>query len=377
MTDEILEEMGISDKPVILTSARDVKIYEHLSNEIELIAFLQGIITRVHNLGKIIFYDVFDGTDTIQIIANRQDFSEKDWKSLSAIKISSRISVRGRIGHSNKGAISLFLKELPTQEVDLLVISPSIVQNEVVSGQIFLAQLREQARNFFHLEERFLEIEPQLISTSWKNGGIQPLRIDYPGFGVFEYLAPSPAPQLLKAIIVTGWNRVFCISRCFTFTYRDSIVGAESPILSAKKLMGTLDEMIDLSKRAVIEILKRSIADPKQRSFFDNDWLVKQCDWPPIPAKLEIDRPEIQRFNQIESNNQRMKARKIAIFRICWPPNLVLVEGFSELLGGSIPLGSVTIHFERMVKLLSPVELRRIRNLNEIKLQFQEKGISL
>src|SRR5258708_36095774 len=76
------EEAPNTDQAITLHSAHDIKVYYSLDPENNIRGRLQGIITRVHTRGSIIFYKLFDGTDSIQMIANRTRFPETVWESI-------------------------------------------------------------------------------------------------------------------------------------------------------------------------------------------------------------------------------------------------------------------------------------------------------
>jgi len=212
-----VSEITGANQPIVLTSARDVKVYKRLSPDADLTATLCGIIVRVNKRGGIIFFNLYDGSDSIQIIANRNDFAPSDWEKIKGIKVSSRITVNNlEVTFPSSGRISLVLNKLPSLEANIAISVPKSEQ-ENVKIQILLSHLRNLAGKYLR-DKGFLEIEPNFISSSWDIGGIQPLRVNYPGFGVSAYLMPSPAPQLLKSAIVSGQNNVFCVSRCFTVT---------------------------------------------------------------------------------------------------------------------------------------------------------------
>lgn len=357
-------ETGLKN-PMVLTSARDVIVYTRLSPDAKVTAILHGIITRVTKRGGIIFFILNDGTESIQLIAKHENFSVNDWETLAKLKISHRITVEAPVGYSGQGRVSLILNKIPQSSDSLF--SSNLDSFKEISLQILLARLGRQARDFF-IGKNFLEIEPKLISTFWESAGIQPLKVNYPGFGVAAYLAPSPAPQLLKTIIFSGNDNVFCISKCFTSTYRDSIAGAESLILSAKMLLIPFEEMVALARDSIYGILRNISTMPEKSNFLEMEWPVQSLESLPSPATMNLSQPEIQVFSHIpvsNFDNSSLTMQITKFFRICWPPNFILVEGFSGLFEGSVLIGSFTIHLEPMVNLLKPVETRRLPDLTE------------
>jgi hypothetical protein len=345
----------------MLSSVRDIKLYYISDAEVKIYAKLQGIITRADPHGKIIFFRLFDGTDTIQLIADRGDFSEEDWLIIRSIKKSNRISVDASVGISSNGTISLFLKTIPIQttEVNLDKLQEVNTEPGTISSQIFLARLRTQATNFF-VDQDFIEIEPNFVSASWESTGLEALKVDYPGFGGPAYLVPSPSPQILRALILTGKQRIFSISRCFTTSFRDSASSYQSLILCAKEIGVSLDRMINLSIEAIRKILGDVSTRPEGTIFLNSQWPIVELSWPPKATNLLLTSPIIHVFKNFDSDLILSK-RNILLFRAIWPPDFVLAEGSVEFLGENVSIGSLTLHIERMLFLIkADSTIRRI-----------------
>lgn len=354
---------SFSQNSITLTSVRDIKIYNDLNPSAIIRAKLQGIVTRVDPHGGIIFFKLYDGTDSIQLIADRKKYDEVGWESIRSIKRLVRLSVDSTVGVSRSGVISIILQKVPAQtpEFNFDILPDSLTEPRTIESQIFLARLRTRASRFF-ADQEFVELEPNFISAFWEVTGLEPLKVDYPGFGGPVYLVPSPAPQLLRALVVTGKQKIFSISRCFTTSYRDSASSYQSLILCAKEIGGTLDQIINVGVEAIRTILSDIATRPLGVSFLIETWPIIELNWPPKPTALKITNPQIHVFKEF-TNDKVLIDREINIFRICWPPDFVLAEGAAETLEGSVILSSLTLHIERMVLLIqSDPSLRRLWN---------------
>ncbi len=352
---------------IFVEQSRDALIFLELVHDQPLRAELRGVITKVRKHGGLIFYNFEDATATIQLIAKRDHFNENDWKQMCLIKPSNRIIAKGLITHSKTGEPSIILDETL---IPLYITEPTNENRTVrdldrVGVRLFLARLRYKAETFFR-SSGFLQIEPNFISTSWSIRGIEPLRVQYEGFGVPTYLTPSPSPQLLAAMEATGYEKVFAVGRCFTTTYRDETTSAESLILMAKIAQSTIDEIVNISQLALSTTLGDTATMPENyNKIMKNGWHLTILGTPPKQGNFNITEPTIQIYDlPTESiNKTEIGAGIITIFRICWPPRYILVEGSVRKLIGQKGIGTLTLFLERAVPLLKDVPLRQLGDL--------------
>jgi len=326
---------------------------------------LHGIITRVLPLYLVTFFDLFDGLDSIQLVAEKKDFSQDDWTAINSIKSYTRLIVEGQVlRYGNQERCSVLLKKVPTIEPPLAPLernAPTLSQ-ERVAFQILLAELKNRASDLL-VERGFLEVEPHLLSTYWSASLMQPLRVTFPGFGApAAYLAVSPAPQLMRALVATGRDKVFCFSRCFTTTFRDEAASSESPLIMAQMLRADLSSTINLAQDVLKAVLK-GVSDQTVSALVSGTWLQRKMEWPPIPAQLDLQIPEVRIFERIEKDSN-LSGSNISLFKICWPRNSTLVEGGLEMIGEQVAFGFITIHLERIAPLFRPSDVRRIANLS-------------
>src|SRR5206468_4900984 len=101
------------------------------------------------------------------------------------------------------------------------------------------------------------EFEPAYLFAGVPRGDVEALTILYPGWGSSSYLAPSPSPQLLGALLTTAHTKVFSLARCFTASIRDGYTSAEELALFAYTLGVGIDDLITLAER----FLKRLFTD--------------------------------------------------------------------------------------------------------------------
>lgn len=354
-------------KEVFLQQTRDALIFFELISDQPIRVELRGIVTKVRHHGGIIFFNFEDSTAKIQLIAQHNNFNDSEWNAICHFKPSDRIIAQGMMSRSKTGEASVLLcKVLPVEEnVDAGNENRTVKSLDRIGVRLFLARLRYKAEAYFR-NNNFLQIEPNFISTTWIISGIEPLRVQYEGFGVPTYLTPSPGPQLVAAMEGTGVERVFAVSRCFTTTYRDETTSAESLILMAKISHSSLDELIDISQKALIAILGDIETMPDNyQTLISNGWRQIILSAPPIPGSLDISTPtfQIYELQKEKSSSLNTQFDEITILRACWPPKHVLVEGSLRKISGRFGVGTLTIFLERTVPLLKDVSVRQLGDL--------------
>jgi hypothetical protein len=364
-----LQDADIPSNEALIRQARDALIHVELIPERSARVELRGVITRVRNHGGLIFYIFEDATATLQLLARRDRFGPDDWVQMRRVKPSARVIAKGMMSKSLSGEPTVVLDDLlrPLDSTETSGAARTIRSLDRVGVRLFLARLRYKAEAFFR-SRGFLQIEPNFISTTWDIVGIEPLRVEYEGFGAPTYLTPSPSPQLLAAMEATGSDKAFAVGRCFTTTYRDETTSAESLILMAKVARATINDLADLSQEALSATLGDRETMPENYLQLTKDgWRSVLLEEPPLPGRLALSAPII-RIYELPSegpDTPNGTISGVAILQACWPPRHVLAEGSVRKLSGQTGIGTITLFLERMVPLLKDVPLRQIRDLQK------------
>ena len=323
-------------------------------------AELHGIVTSSVVKNRYAYFHIHDGTGSIQVAASVPPLSEQHLEACKLIRQYDRLHLNGKVTRFTNKRTSQTTPTVSLAGAPAVIparpgrasLDQELIESNVgdVGGQIFLARVRERATTFFQ-HQKYLDLETRSISSVWQEEGVRPLRIDYPGYGIPAYLIPSPRTQLLKAIILTGRSKVFSVARCFTPTYRDPLVSAESPFLCAQYLGATLDDLVHLSEDAVRFILQDISTAPVQSEMLTRDWPRVECVWPPDLQAFQVVTPEIHVYCEFCGDHSPPPHIQ-SIFRLCWPQNVVLAEGVIETLQNDVNIGTVSIHFERLVAVI-------------------------
>ena len=89
----------------------------------------------------------------------------------------------------------------------------------------------------------FVKINTRIITRSYGNEILEPLLAKYPGYGATAFLSPSPSSQLTEFLAVTLLPRVFTETESITQSYRFPNGPTELPIIMAKAINLTKEDV--------------------------------------------------------------------------------------------------------------------------------------
>ncbi len=196
---------------------------------------LRGWVSKVRNLGGLIFIDLRDKTGIVQLVVNPDN---KNYEKALELKNEYIIKVSGQvIERSNKnkniktGDIEVIVNELDIINTSL---TPPIIVNDqtdaledtrlkyryldlrrpVMQNYLILkSKITQVIRNYL-LEKEFLELETPILAKSTPEGArdyLVPSRL-YKG----QFYALPQSPQIFKQLyMVAGFERYFQVARCF------------------------------------------------------------------------------------------------------------------------------------------------------------------
>jgi hypothetical protein len=356
----------LPDPPLRLTLVREVLAWEKVAPGGHHTCELHGLITARTPSKKTLFLHLHDGSGSIQVMAKQGSFSSEQWEALRALRTGERLLARGTLDYSSRHILTLVLESFSTVAISPTVEAPGDLDRALaeVGNQITLAHIRSRAVAHLYREE-YLEVETHFISTSWRDTGLRPLHVDFPGFGRPIYLAPSPIPQLLRVLFLTGGPRVFSASRCFTSSYLDDLAGTERALLCAASI--DMDE--PALRAAGVRLLRHVLADkkalPEQFEYLQKDWLEEEVPWPQDPSTLRFDSPRVLHCSGVSLDSSEMFGHSVQLLRIYWPPNTCLLDIAVHPIGDMPSLGIMTLHLARLAQLVTHRTHRRSLNLEK------------
>ena|GEM_PF-2292724 len=314
-------------------------------------AWLFGVVTAVRKSKLSTFIDLLHALGTTQLVADKSKLAST-WTSVESIRIRDRIKIKGTIGRTQRGALSLFLDDCPILANTFL--NETLDSNDrdyrQIGGSILIAQARNVAEEFLRTQN-YRRVDPRYISASWPSEqGMTPLQVNYPGFGMPVFLAPSPAEQLVLALAATGDDRVFCSATSFTTSYRQPSDGSESSIVMAMSIgLGIKDLLVQCT--SLIDKICEAMPGVTCR----------------FPSGSIREEPHTM-SDLVTSHSTNLKASAwvfpvingVEPFRIVLENGVTPIEGCVEHHDEGVDVATIVFYAERVLPLAQHTEFRRL-----------------
>jgi len=329
--------------------ARDIFSHCRAAPDVGCTAEIRGLVTVNRRHGGIAFLKVEDATGAIQVICEKAKLTPAEWTQVKGVKTKARVRAMGTVGPSKHKELSILATAFAVTTLPILEKTHlgESLQKFGLTGRFFLARLRRRATEYFS-GKGFDEYEPEFLSALPNDSSIRSLSVVFPGWGNPVYLNTAPLAQLLESVLVTGAPRVFSVGRCFSDAVRDGYTSAESMIVSALELDIDLEALIAVSTHAVRHVFDDITTLPEVA--------VDLSSWARVTSALaDIDNvlsaATAQVFDLPEAAGPSGIV-KITAFRLVVPPNTAVAEGHWRRLEGNTSIGGVTLHLERMLRLI-------------------------
>ncbi|MGH9840369.1 MAG: OB-fold nucleic acid binding domain-containing protein [Blastocatellia bacterium] len=359
----------------ILEYVRDVQSHFERNEAGAFIAHIRGIVTERKNAGRAQFIEVLDVTGSIQVIFLRDSFpNEEEYKLCKQIKVGDVIGVVGPFALNNAKRLSIFPTKLP--EVLGEDVAIPIGQADLPYRAAGVKMI--QARIIKHLRQsldrnRFVEIEPRYLSTSWAGNGLEPINAIFPGFGLPIYLNPSPLPQLFEVLIATGQRKLYTVGRCFTSSARDTKSSTEATVVFCLEHLENVrasNSIWDSALSNLLTLFEGTQTAPSGSEFkhdevtlLDDQWplstpsndglIVQRCVQPVIPFR--------ERATPATKLELASLSEYVRIILKTGSQQYILAECSKERRFGAIDVVCTSYHTEHILDLLSTAPFRSLR----------------
>lgn len=256
--------------PITSTIAAVREQYEHLGTgeETDDVVGVAGRVVFLRNTGKLCFVALQDGEgNRLQAMLSQKVVGEDALAAFKAdVDLGDHVFVRGRVGVSRRGELSIFAEEwqlaskalrpLPVLHKDLseearvrqryvdLIARPA-ARDMVRRRAAVVRSLREN----FHRRD-FVEVETPMLQAVASGASARPFSTHMNAYDMDLFLRIAPELFLKKAV-VGGVERVFEINRNFRNEGADSSHSPEFAMLEAYEAYGDYDTMAELTKDLV------------------------------------------------------------------------------------------------------------------------------
>lgn len=230
------------------------------------------------------------------------------------------------------------------------------------ASRMLMSRICRKAADYL-ASQKFTEFESRVISTQWVSDGLEPLLVNYPGFGSPAVLTASPATQVLDFLATTLSSRAFTVSTSFSTTFRFENGPADLRVIVAKA--------IDLDAKShqyyLLDITKKSL-----QSLRDNE-NVKVAEytgvWPDRIDKFtegekfsaDINLVKYKSDFHVEGDSWDFVVD--TIFHIYDKDGMMLAEGAREVVRSGIIISSIVLYPSQMLCALKKAPIRQLRDL--------------
>src|SRR5215470_4615975 len=275
---------GVLSNDSIRARAEDLGIPPGRTADAEIVT-AAGRVVLLRHMGKLSFLQIRDARADLQVGISKKNVSDADWSLLEQLDLGDIIGVRGPIGRTKTGeitiwatAITLLAKclQVPPEkwhglhDVDLryrrryvdLFTNPEVMQTFRRRIAIIDA-IREYLRG-----QGFLEVETPTLQPIYGGAAARPFTTQHNTLDMQLYLRISPE-LYLKRLLVGGMERVFEVSRNFRNEGISPRHNPEFTMLELYQAYGDLSDMIDITEGLFGRAIERIGGGP-MRPFGDH-----------------------------------------------------------------------------------------------------------
>ena len=232
----LLKDAGMEPYPsdshrdcAIRDALRDFENLEKSQKKIHLAGRLLG----KRGQGGILFVDLFDGTERMQVVLQKSEMDESQFRLFEdAVDIGDFVDVSGTVFKTKSGERSLKAKKWRMLAKSLLPIPAQwygVKDEETRLRQRYLdilldrdlRALFERRAKFWHairgfyLQKGFLEVETPVLETSPGGADARPFKTHHNALDIDVYLRISAGELWQKELLIAGFPKVFEIGRIF------------------------------------------------------------------------------------------------------------------------------------------------------------------
>lgn len=337
---------------------------------------LHGIVLDKNTQKENVYLNITDGIEQIQVVVLRTDLQAFGINGPEGISLLDRVDFTGKYGvYGKQNLRSIFPTsfKITINNRDFKFDRFDFDKN--VNPMLQLAFINSSLAELLFLENDFTEIECRQISTSPAPADLNPLRVLFSGRGCPVYLEVSPLPQMIYSCLMGGISRLFTRTRLFTRAHRDGFTSAESQILAGVSCSKVGDKNPD---EALFEKLVQATVN----------WLHTQTK---LPIYQKVDTLAIEEWPDERQNENPPVALPTIVMRtvpdgnvigqyaysvskvleLLVPEGFAIIEGQVGRIGSVVQYMSITIHVERIKRLLGGYEQWRVRRVAKIPLSQQ------
>lgn len=227
---------------------------------------LSGRIIRENEFGDFVFYDLNDRTDIVQVMCsvdNRSDFETDSYQSLENVNIGDRVVFVGQPAFSDTGELTLnateyelvakslqdFSRDHNQLSEDRLITDRTAAlstSDDLYNTVRTRFEIQQNIREYLN-ENNYTEVETPILHSQPDGANATPFETYCEALDEDVYL--RVAPELyLKRLIVSGYDAVYEMSRCFRNEDIDTTHNPEFTMLELYETYADYEDMMSLTE---------------------------------------------------------------------------------------------------------------------------------
>ena len=232
-----------------------------------------GRVMLKRDMGKLSFITLRDDSGDLQVALDKRRLSDVDWKVRDLIDLGDLITVRGKLGVTNKGEITVWGESVAMAAKSLLPppakwegledvemryrqryvdlwANPDVMRVMKLRIEV-VAEIRR-----YMAERGFLEVETPMMQPLAGGAAARPFVTHHKALDIPLYL--RIAPELyLKRLLVGGFTKVFELNRNFRNEGISPRHNPEFTMLEAYEAYGSWETMADLVEGMICHVAEK------------------------------------------------------------------------------------------------------------------------
>ncbi|HOK00810.1 MAG TPA: lysine--tRNA ligase [Candidatus Pacearchaeota archaeon] len=289
---------------------------------------LAGRILSLREHGSIVFSDIYDGSDKIQILFRKNILGEKSYQFfLDNFDIGDFIEARGTLFKTKTKEKTLEVNDYKILAKSLLPLPEKwhglkdveerfrkryldLIFNQEVKKKFELRSLIiKEIRNFLD-KEGFIEVETPILQPVYGGASARPFKTHLNALNIDLYL--RIAPELyLKRLLVGGFEKIYEIGKCFRNEGMDKNHNPDFTMIEFYWAYADYKQLMKLTEKLFSYILKKAFK--KNEITFDNKKINFKTPWQRIEFNDLIKKYTKINLDEINEESLKKEAIKLGI----------------------------------------------------------------
>jgi len=295
-----------------------------------------GRMMTVRSMGKIAFSHIQDDSSKMQIVLKQDEIGKEEFKKFSKIfDPGDFIGVEGEIFKTKKGELSILVKKyvllsktlrplpekwhgLKDQELKYRQRYLDLISNrESFERFLFRSEFIKALREFYW-SNGFIEVETPVLTNTASGALAKPFKTHYNALDIDVYLRIAPETYL-KECIVSGFEKVFEIARCFRNEGMDPSHLQDFTLAEHYAAYWNFEDNMKFTEE-MFEFLLKKLFGTMKLEIKDRNGKMQKVDfsppWPKVSFRDLIKEDcgiDIDKYKEVDELRAEIKKKKIRI----------------------------------------------------------------